>query len=195
MRGNNVAAASTPPLDRSFVAQDFLLKSVDGGSRRLSDFSGGAALLVMFICNHCPYVKSILSRLVAHVSELVDAYGVKAVAIMPNDTETYKEDSFDNMVEFARKHKFSFPYLIDESQSVARSYGAVCTPDFFCFDRNLRLRYRGRFDPLNSSDSEDNGRTSELFEAVKLIVATGEGPEIQFPSIGCSVKWRCEDSV
>ncbi|MFV9838463.1 MAG: thioredoxin family protein [Aaplasma endosymbiont of Hyalomma asiaticum] len=190
-----MAAASTPPLDRDFVAQDFLLKSVDGSSRRLSDFCGGTALLVMFICNHCPYVKSILTRLVAHVSELMNSYGVKAVAIMPNDTEVYKEDSFANMIEFARQHKFPFQYLIDESQNVARGYGAVCTPDFFCFDSNLRLRYRGRFDPLTDSENEDKDKTSELFEAVKMIATTGEGPEIQRPSIGCSVKWRCVDSV
>ena len=189
-----MAAASTPPLDRDFVAQDFFLRSIDGGFNKLSDFCGGKALLVMFICNHCPYVKAIITRLVAHVSELISSCGVEAVSIMPNDTEAYPEDSFDSMVKFAREHKFPFKYLMDESQDVARSYGAVCTPDFFCFDKSLRLRYRGRFDPLNS-EKEDITKPSELFEAVKMVATTGEGPITQMPSIGCSIKWRCIDNV
>ena len=184
-----MVALSTPALDKGFCARDFYLKSVDGSYYGLADFTGGKALLVMFICNHCPYVKAIIGRLVKHVTELVESHDVRAVAIMPNDTSSYPEDSYDNMVAFATKQSLSFPYLIDESQDVARSYGAVCTPDFFCFDSSLQLKYRGRFDkPTNNGDSETG--YSELYHAVRFISETGGIPENQVPSIGCSIKWR-----
>ncbi|MDB1135291.1 thioredoxin family protein [Candidatus Anaplasma sp. TIGMIC] len=188
-----MAAIGTPKLDPDFRARDFFLKSVDGNYYGLDDLRGGAAMLVMFICNHCPYVKAIIGRLVPQCEDLMERYGVRVVAIMPNDTVAYPDDAYDKMVLFARGHKFPFQYLIDESQDVAKSYGAVCTPDFFCFNRDLALRYRGRFDdPKREAVDEPGG---ELFEAVKHIAATGEAPENQVPSIGCSIKWRCLDDV
>lgn len=183
-----MAAVGTPSLDKSFVARDFHLKSVRGDFYNLKSFEGCCALLVMFICNHCPYVKAIIERLVADVRALQDSLDVGIVGIMPNDTEAYPEDSLENMVSFAAEHGIPFPYLIDETQNTARDYGAVCTPDFFCFNKELQLRYRGRFAEMHNGAPVDG--SSELFGAVKMIAHTGEGPEIQKPSIGCSIKWR-----
>lgn len=188
-----MAAVGTPSLDRNFVARDFHLKSVDGSLYNLKSFEGCSALLIMFICNHCPYVKAIIGRLVTDTRELMDNFKVGVVGIMPNDTSAYPEDSYGNMIGFAAEHDMRFPYLIDETQSTARDYGAVCTPDFFCFNRQLQLRYRGRFDATRESVSSDT--RSELFEAVKMVSSSGEGPDIQKPSIGCSIKWRCVGNV
>ncbi|EOA62739.1 thioredoxin family protein [Anaplasma phagocytophilum] len=188
-----MAAVSTPTLDEKFVARDFSLRSVDGNFYGLDALKGGAALLIMFLCNHCPYVKAIIKRLVVDVKELMEKHDVRAVAIMPNDTVAYPEDSYDKMVSFAAEHGFPFHYLIDETQDVTRSYGAVCTPDFFCFNRDLRLCYRGRFDDQKAVEGALGA--SELYEAVKFIATTGGVPENQKPSIGCSIKWRCVDDI
>lgn len=134
----------------------------------------------MFICNHCPYVNSVISALVAD-SKYLETFGIKSVAIMSNDVNAYPEDSFDNMKLFAKKHNFFFPYLFDEDQSVAKKYGAVCTPDFFGFNQNLELQYRGRIFAA---------RPTELSSAMQKISKTGRGPENQFPSMGCSIKWK-----
>ena len=144
-------------------------------------------MLVMFICNHCPYVKAIRERLVRDCVEL-KALGVNAVAISANDPDDYPEDSFENMQCVARDFKFPFPYLFDETQEVAHAYEAVCTPDFFGFNRNLELQYRGRLD-ASKTTSVANARR-DLFEAMKAIAETGLGPAEQIPSIGCSIKWK-----
>ncbi|MGN7661272.1 MAG: thioredoxin family protein [Anaplasma sp.] len=185
-----MAAMVTPELDPGFVAPDFHLKSTDGGYCSLDSFHDRSAVLVMFICNHCPYVKAIIERLVRDVKALTESYNVGAVAIMSNDTDAYPEDSYDMMVDLSERLNFPFPYLIDESQSVAKSYGAVCTPDFFCFNKDMRLCYRGRFDDLQKDEKVQQDARSELYEALKFIAETGGVPEIQVPSIGCSIKWR-----
>ncbi|QXK92249.1 thioredoxin family protein [Neoehrlichia mikurensis] len=185
-----MVALSTPSVDLQFAAKDFSLKSTDGQFYDLNKCHKGNALLVMFICNHCPYVKAIINRLVQDVTKLIDHHDVKAVAIMPNDFISYPEDSYNNMVTFAKENNFSFPYLIDETQSVAKSYGAVCTPDFFGFNSQLKLCYRGRFDTPNINNvAEYSEKSSELFEAMKFIAKTGKAPQHQKPSIGCSIKW------
>ena len=180
-------AAETPVCDFGRRAVDFDLKGVDGKRYRLGDIGGQRGTLVMFICNHCPYVRAIIDRLVGEVGEL-KAHGVGAVAIMSNDVLSYPEDSFDKMKEFARQHNFVFPYVIDETQAVAKAYGAVCTPDFFGFNASLELQYRGRMDA--SRRELLAGARRELFEAMTQIAATGQGPRDQTPSMGCSIKWR-----
>ncbi len=181
-------AKETPLCDFGRAAVDFRLRGVDGREWSLADCRGTKATLVMFICNHCPYVKASIDRIVAVCNELAHL-GMKAVAIMPNDVETYPEDSFDNMRRFAQAHKFHFPYLYDETQQTARAYGAVCTPDFFGYNVNLELQYRGRLDESRPSLPKPDARR-ELFEAMKQIIETGEGPREQYASVGCSVKWR-----
>ena len=141
----------------------------------------------MFICNHCPYVRAVIDRVVAQCRELA-RHGVGAIAIMPNDVAAYPADSFENMKAFARQHEFPFPYVIDETQQVARAYVAACTPDFFGFDRDLGLRYRGRLDASRLEPVPDARR--DLFEAMVQIAETGEGPREQIPSMGCSIKWK-----
>lgn len=178
----------TPICDFGAKAPDFELEGVDGKTYTLDDCRGGKGTLVMFICNHCPYVKGAIDRIVRDCREL-EAYGVKAVAIMSNDPTDYPEDSFDNMKWFAAEHDFSFPYLIDETQAVAKAYGAVCTPDFFGYNANLELQYRGRIDAGGKEDPGPDVRR-ELFEAMKQIAETGEGPNDQVPSMGCSIKWK-----
>lgn len=168
-------------------AVDFRLKGVDGKTYALEDLRGPRGLLVMFICNHCPYVRAIVHRILRDTLEL-EPMGVKSVAIMSNDTMAYPKDSFEKMKEFSRTHNFHFPYLIDGTQEVARDYGAVCTPDFFGFNADLALQYRGRLD-ASRLESVPNVRR-DLFEAMKQIAETGEGPRIQVPSLGCSLKWR-----
>ncbi|MGN7678387.1 MAG: thioredoxin family protein [Anaplasma sp.] len=185
-----MAAVVTPELDAGFVAPGFRLKSTDGGYCSLESFRDRSAMLIMFICNHCPYVKAIIERLVRDVKELTESYNVGAVAIMPNDTDAYPEDSYDKMVALSKRLDFPFPYLIDESQSVAKSYGAVCTPDFFCFNKDMKLCYRGRFDDPQKGEKEQHDARSELYEAVKFIAETGGIPETQVSSMGCSIKWR-----
>ncbi len=160
---------------------------VDGRMHGLSEVRGEEATLVIFICNHCPYVRAVIGRIVAECRALAE-YGVGAIAIMPNDTQAVAADSFENMKEFSRQNAFSFPYVIDETQSVARAYGAVCTPDFFGFDRDLGLQYRGRLDASRLEPVADARR--ELFEAMVQIAQTGEGPNQQIASMGCSVKWK-----
>lgn len=183
-----MAALETPVCDFGWPARDFSLPGVDGRVWTLDQCRGEAATLVMFICNHCPFVKASIGRIVQACREL-ETYGVKSVAIMPNDPAVYPEDSFDNMQSFAERHKFPFPYLWDETQEVARQYDAICTPDFFGFNRDLQLHYRGRLDDGRTGPPSPGARR-ELFEAMKLIAHTGQGPDEQTPSIGCSIKWR-----
>ncbi len=168
-------------------AHDFALKGVDGKIYTLADVRGKKGTLVAFICNHCPYVRAVISRLVAEADALA-GLGIGTIAIMPNDTATYREDSFDNMKSFAARHGFSFPYVIDETQQVAKAYGAQCTPDFFGFNAADELQYRGRLDASRTSLVPDARR--DLFEAMKQVAETGRGPEDQLPSMGCSIKWK-----
>jgi peroxiredoxin len=168
-------------------AADFALPGVDGKTHSLAACRGAKATLVMFLCNHCPYVKGQIDRIVADVAEL-GAHGVKAVAIMPNDVDAYPADSLDNMVVFARAHGFGFPYLIDGDQSVARAYRAQCTPEFYGFDKDLRLAYHGRLDGAGMKPRTSEKR--ELFESMLAIAQTTRAPGPHHPSIGCSIKWR-----
>lgn len=178
----------TPVCDFGWQAVDFALPGVDGKTYSLKDVAGPNGLLVMFICNHCPYVKAVIERIVRDVREL-RGLGIGAAAIMANDPAEYPEDSFDNMAELARRLDFPMPYLLDASQDIARAYGAVCTPDFFGFNRNLALQYRGRLDESRKETAPESVRR-DLFEAMKLVAETQRGPAEQIPSMGCSIKWR-----
>jgi peroxiredoxin len=173
--------------DFGWKARDFDLVSVDGARHTLATTRGPNGLLVMFICNHCPYVKAVLDRIVRDCRELAP-HGIGSVAIMSNDPADYPEDSFDNMKRVARERAFPFPYLFDETQDVARAYGAACTPDFFGFNAKLELQYRGRLD-ASRRDPVPNARR-ELYEAMLQIARTGQGPREQVASIGCSIKWK-----
>jgi peroxiredoxin len=168
-------------------ARDFALKGVDGKTYSLAAIRGPKGTLVVFICNHCPYVKASIDRIVAEARALGDI-GIGTIAIMPNDTETYAEDSFEKMKLFSAKHSFTFPYVIDETQEVARAYNAQCTPDFFGFNAQDELQYRGRLDASRTTLVANARR--ELFEAMKQVAETGHGPEQQIPSMGCSIKWK-----
>ena len=168
-------------------APDFDLRGVDGKRYSLASSRGTNGLLVMFICNHCPYVKAVRERLVRDCAELA-GYGIGSVAIMSNDPMEYPEDSFQNMQKIAAQFRYPFPYVLDETQDVAKAYGAVCTPDFFGYSSDLRLQYRGRLDPSGRAAAPDARR--ELFEAMVQIARTGRGPTEQAASIGCSIKWR-----
>ncbi len=168
-------------------AVDFELKGVDDKLYRLADVRGSKATLVTFICNHCPYVKGQIERIVQDARALAPL-GVGIIAIMPNDTKAYPEDSFDNMRVFAGRHDLPFPYAIDETQETARAYGTVCTPDFFGFNADLELQYRGGLDDAGIEPKPDARRM--LYEAMVRTVETGRGPADQVPSIGCSIKWR-----
>ena len=179
---------TTPVCDFGWKAVDFALPGVDGNICRLADHLGKHATLVMFICNHCPYVRAVIDRIVEDV-DFLRGHGVGALAIMPNDVEAYPDDSFDHMCRFAADHRFGFPYLIDQSQDIARAYGAVCTPDFFGFNADLGLQYRGRLDESGRAACPP-GAKRELREAMLMIAQTGQGPQEQIPSIGCSIKWR-----
>lgn len=180
-------AATTPICDFGWKAVDFELEGIDGRRYSLEDVRGPNGTLVMFICNHCPYVKLVISRIVRDVGDL-QGLGIGAIAIMANDTENYPEDSFENMKAFASEHGFNFPYVIDRTQEVARAYDAVCTPDFFGFNRDLELQYRGRLDESKTTAVANARR--ELFEAMARVAETGQGPEEQIASMGCSIKWR-----
>jgi len=180
-------AAVTPICNFGWSAVDFALEGVDGRTYTLADVRGPKGTLVMFICNHCPYVKSVIGRIVRDVADLKPE-GIGAIAIMPNDTEAYPEDSFENMKVFAERHGLNFPYVIDRTQDVARAYDAVCTPDFFGFNKDLELQYRGRLDESRKTVVE--GARRDLYEAMVEIAATGRGPQEQIPSMGCSIKWR-----
>jgi peroxiredoxin len=181
-------AEQTPVCNFGWKAPGFTLPGVDGKTYCLHELRGPKGTLVMFICNHCPYVKAVIDRIVRDVNEL-RPLGVNAVAISSNDVEHYPEDSFDNMKRFAEAHHFSFPYLFDESQEVARAYDAVCTPDFFGFNADLELQYRGRLDESRKEAAPPHVRR-DLFEAMKQIAETGQGPREQIPSMGCSIKWK-----
>ncbi len=183
-----MALLHTPICDFGQPAPDFTLPGVDGNSWSLNDCRGEKGLLVMFICNHCPYVIAIRERLVATTRELLEL-GINSVAIMPNDTVNYPEDSLENMRRVAQEYDFPFPYLIDESQEVARAYGAVCTPDFFGYNGDLELQYRGRLDESRTEPAAADARR-DLFIAMQEIAATGKGPAEQIASMGCSIKWR-----
>ena len=183
-----MALTHTPLCEIGAPAPAFNLPGIDARNWTLEDCRGERGVLVMFICNHCPYVKAIRERLVTDTRELL-AHGIRSVAIMPNDPGDYPEDSFANMKLVADEFEFPFPYLFDESQQTARSYGAVCTPDFFGYNAALELQYRGRLDE-GKTDAPREGYTRELFEAMCRIAETGTGPESQVPSMGCSIKWR-----
>ena len=172
-------------------AHNFSLQGVDQQQWTLEKCSGERGLLVMFISNHCPYVQAIRKKLVRDTGELV-ALGVNSVAIMSNDTIAYPEDSFANMLRVSNEFNFPFPYLLDETQEVARAYDAVCTPDFFGYNADMQLQYRGRLDAAGPQ-SEDDTQVRELFNAMKQVAETGRGPEHQVASIGCSIKWRADD--
>ncbi|WP_294947502.1 thioredoxin family protein [Sulfurivirga sp.] len=179
----------TPVCEFDKPAPDFALPGVDGEIWTLEKARGENGLLVMFICNHCPYVKAILPRLVRDARQLRDEHGINSIAIMSNDPTQYVEDSFDNMKKVAREWDFPFPYVYDETQEVARAFGAVCTPDFFGYNRDLKLQYRGRLDASRKEPAPEDARR-ELFEAMVQVAETGRGPEDQIPSMGCSIKWR-----
>ncbi len=167
---------------------DFALPGVDGKTYSLKDVAGPNGLLVMFICNHCPYVKAVIQRIVRDVAELTQ-YGIGAIAIMSNDPAEYPEDSFANMAQVARQFDFPMPYVMDETQAIAQAYQAVCTPDFFGFNRDLELQYRGRLDESRKETAAEGARR-DLFEAMKQVAETQRGPADQISSMGCSIKWR-----
>jgi peroxiredoxin len=177
----------TPDVIIGWKALDFDLQGTDEKYYNLKEARGENGMLVMFISNHCPYVKAIQNKLVRDVGALKEL-GVNTIAICSNDPENYPEDNLDNMKTVAQNKDYPFPYVQDSEQSVARSYGAVCTPDFFGFNADLELQYRGRLDDSGMEETTD--RTRELFEAMKLIAETGKGPTFQNPSIGCSIKWK-----
>ncbi|HEX8873143.1 MAG TPA: thioredoxin family protein [Nitrosospira sp.] len=185
-----MASLETPVCNFGWKAVDFDLPGIDGKRYNLESVKGKNGLLVMFICNHCPYVKAVRDRIVRDVNELRQ-HGMGAIAIMSNDPAEYPEDSFDNMMRVARDCSFSFPYVWDETQDVAKAYGAVCTPDFFGFNDKLELQYRGRLD-ASRKETAPPGAHRDLFEAMLQVAKTGRGPENQIPSIGCSIKWRAE---
>ena len=180
-------SVSSPICNFGEKSYDFSLQSTEGKFINLNDIKGDRGFLIMFICNHCPYVKAIINFLINDVNYL-ETIGIKSVAIMSNDTKNYPEDSFENMKKFAKENNFSFPYLYDENQEVANKYSAVCTPDFFGYNNNSELQYRGRIldakklKPIHSGDTE-------LKKAMELISKTGKGPLEQVPSMGCSIKW------
>ena len=178
----------TPICDFGKKAENFQLKTTNNQLITLDQIKGKNGTLIMFICNHCPYVKAIIKELVEDINDLKDN-GIKTVAIMSNDTKNYPEDSFDKMIEFAKKNNFSFPYLNDETQEIAKTYDAVCTPDFFGYNKNLELQYRGRLRELKNLIPVRSGE-SDLLKAMKQIAETGKGPENQIPSAGCGIKWK-----
>ena len=177
----------TPICDFGKKAESFELKSIENKIVTLNDIRGDNGTLIMFICNHCPYVKAVIDDIVDDCKNLEND-GIKSVAIMSNDTKNYPDDSFVNMIKFAEKHRFIFPYLIDETQSIAKKYDAVCTPDFFGYNNNLELQYRGRIRELKNLEPVQDGE-SELLKAMKMIAKSGQGPKDQLPSMGCNIKW------
>ena len=180
-------ALETPICDFGRKSIDFKLKATDGNYYTYNSIKGQKATLVMFICNHCPYVRSIILRLVDHIN-ILKKEGVGIAAIMSNDTKTHPDDSFENMIKFSKKNNFTFPYLIDTTQEVAKSYQAVCTPDFFGFNDKDELQYRGRLDESKKDLVVES--SEELLNAMRQIIQTGHGPKKQIPSMGCSIKWR-----
>ncbi len=182
----------TPVCDFGRKAHDFNLVNINGKTMNLDDCRGENGLLIMFISNHCPYVKAIQTQLVKD-TRLLREYGINSVAIMPNDTESYPEDSFENMQRVAKEFNYPFPYLIDETQDVARTYGAICTPDYFGYNHKHELQYRGRLNATSPSNPSSDQDEPELLNAMIQIAKTGKGPGKQIPSMGCSIKWR--DSI
>ena len=182
-----MALTKTPICDFGKKADHFELKSTDNKIISLEDIKGERGTLIMFICNHCPYVKAVIKEVVKDCKEL-EKIGVKSLAIMSNDTKNYPDDSYENMILFAKEHQFNFPYVIDETQEIAKEYGAVCTPDFFGYNKNLELQYRGRMRELKELKPIQEGK-SDLLSAMELIAETGEGPKKQIPSMGCNIKW------
>lgn len=183
-----MVSTPTPVCDFGRPALDFDLPGTDGKRHSLASSRGEKGLLVMFICNHCPYVKAVLDRIVRDARALKQ-HGINCIAIMSNDPSEYAEDSWDNMVRLAKEMDFPFPYVLDETQAVATAYGAVCTPDFFGFNSQLELQYRGRLDASRKEAAPADVRR-DLFEAMRQVANTGEGPPEQIPSIGCSIKWK-----
>jgi len=177
----------TPICDFGKKAENFQLNSTDNKIISLNDIKGENGTLIMFICNHCPYVRAVIEEIVLD-SKKLKTDGIKSVAICSNDVKNYPEDSFENMAKFSQNHKFNFPYLFDETQEIAKKYGAVCTPDFFGYNKNLELQYRGRIRELKDLKPVGSGE-SDLFNAMKQIAETGNGPKEQIPSMGCNIKW------
>ena len=183
-----MVALTTTKIDCDFQAIDFNLQGQDLGYYSLSDLKGKNGTVVAFICNHCPFVQAILTKMIDQAKEL-EEFGVNFIAISSNDTKLFPQDSFENMCKLAEERKFGFRYLFDETQEIAKAYGAVCTPDFFGFDGNLKLRYRGRFD--DSSMRYDKASTRDLFNAMKDIAQNQlTNLATQHPSVGCSIKWK-----
>ena len=182
-----MALTKTPICDFGKKAEEFELKSTDNRLITLNDIKGDKGTLIMFICNHCPYVKAVINDIVSDCKELEND-GIKSVAIMSNDTKNYPDDSFENMINFSKNNNFNFPYLIDETQNIAKKYGAVCTPDFFGYNEKLELQYRGRIRELKDLKPLRSG-DSDLLLAMKKIAKTQKGPSDQVPSMGCNIKW------
>ena len=182
-----MTVTKTPICNFGEKAKDFNLLSIENKKVSLDDIRGENGTLVMFICNHCPYVKAVIKD-IAQDAKFFESISIKSVAIMSNDVKNYPEDSFENMISFSKLHNFSFPYLIDESQKVAKEYGAVCTPDFFGYNKNLELQYRGRIRELKNLKPTTKG-DSDLRVAMKLVSTSGKGPTKQIPSMGCNIKW------
>ena len=182
-----MALTKTPICDFGKKADHFELKSIDNKMISLNDIKGENGTLIMFICNHCPYVKAVIKEMVSDCKEL-EKEGIKSVAIMSNDTVNYPDDSFNKMIDFSKNNNFGFPYLIDETQKIAKIYDAVCTPDFFGYNKNLELQYRGRIRELKDLNPVQGGE-SDLLNAMKMIAKTGQGPKKQVPSMGCNIKW------
>ena len=182
-----MSLTKTPICNFGEKAKDFKLISTENKKVSLEDVRGRNGTLIMFICNHCPYVKAVIKDIVKDAKYL-ESLGIKSAAIMSNDVKNYPEDSFDNMIVFCKSNNFSFPYLFDESQDVAKNYGAVCTPDFFGYNKNLELQFRGRIRELKNLKPVIKG-DSDLITAMKLIVESGKGPKKQIPSMGCNIKW------
>ena len=177
----------TPICDFGQVAKNFELKSTNNEIIKLDNVKGENGTLIMFICNHCPYVKAVIKDIVNDCKNL-EKLGISSIAICSNDAVNYPEDSFDNMVKFSRNYEFSFPYLSDENQEIAKRYNAVCTPDFFGYNKNLELQYRGRIRELKDLKPVRTGE-SDLYKAMKQIAETNKGPNEQIPSMGCGIKW------
>jgi len=182
-----MVSTETPVCDFNTPAINFNLKGVDGKMHTLDSCKGENGLLVMFICNHCPYVKAIIDRVIRDTKEL-KAMGLNTVAIMSNNPDEYEADSFENMKIISDEMNFPFPYLIDETQEIAKAYGAVCTPDFFGYNADLELQYRGRLD-ASRKESAATDVKRDLFDAMSQVAKTGQGPLDQIPSMGCSIKW------
>ena len=183
-----MSLTKTPICDFGKKAENFQLKSTDNKIISLNDIRGDNGTLIMFICNHCPYVKAVIEDIVEDTNKLAD-FGIKSVAICSNDVKNYPEDSFENMIEFSKDNNFKFPYLIDETQEVAKNYDAVCTPDFFGYNNKDELQYRGRLREMKELKPVPN-KPNELLDAMIQISKTGLGPKIQFPSMGCNIKWK-----